>query len=168
MRYTAQIDDRTFAIEITEGRDRLKLAIDGKPVEADWEWLGKDRDMSLLLDGRSYNLNIEPQNGQLHVYYAGERFTCTVQDERLAELRRLAGDTDADDGKAEIKAPMPGLILKVFAEPGAEVAKGDRLLIIEAMKMENELKSPRDGIIKTIHCTEKEAVEQGKVLLVLE
>jgi biotin carboxyl carrier protein len=168
MRYKTQIDDRTFTIDITEGPGRLKLSIDGKPVEADWEWLGRDRDMSLLLDGRSYSLNIEPQNGQLHVYYAGERFTCTVQDERLAELRRLAGDTGVTDGRSEIKAPMPGLILKVFAEPGAEVAKGDRLLIMEAMKMENELKSPRDGIIKAIHCTEQEAVEQGKVLLVLE
>jgi len=168
MRYTAQIDDRTFTIDITEGPGRLELSVDGKPVDADWEWLGSDNDMSLLIDGRSYDLNIEPQNGQLRIYHNGERFLCTVQDERLAELRRLAGDTGVTDGKSEIKAPMPGLILKVFAEPGAEVAKGDRLLIIEAMKMENELKSPRDGIIKAIHCTEQQAVEQGKVLLVLE
>jgi biotin carboxyl carrier protein len=168
MRYKVEIEGRTFTVEITERSDRLELTVDGKPVDADWEWLGSDRHMSLLIDGRSYNLNIEPQNGQLHMYQPGERFICTVQDERLAELRRLAGDTNVTDGKIEIKAPMPGLILKVFTQPGAEVTRGDRLLIIEAMKMENELKSPRDGIVKAIHCAEQQAVEQGKVLLVLE
>lgn len=168
MRYTAKINDHTYTIEVTEGADRLELAVDGQRVEADWEWLGRDRDMSLLLDGRSYDIKIEPNNGQLLIYYGGERFECSVQDERIAELRRLAGDTGLAGGPAEIKAPMPGLILKLFVEPGQEVTRGERLLIIEAMKMENELKAPRDGIVKTIHCQTQEAVEQGKVLLALE
>jgi pyruvate carboxylase subunit B len=168
MRYTAQVNDHSFSIEVTRGSGRLELAIDGQRVEADWEWLGRDRDISLILDGRSYDIKIEPENGRLHLYYGGERFDCSILDERIAELRRLAGDTGSTGILAEIKAPMPGLILKVFAEAGQEVAKGERLMIIEAMKMENELKAPRDGVIKAIQCTEQEAVEQGKVLVVLE
>jgi len=168
MRYTAKINDRTFNIDVGEGPDRLVLAIDGKPVEADWEWLGHDRDMSLLLDGRSYDIKIEPDNGRLFIYYGGERFECLIEDVRLAELRRLAGEEVAAAGLAEIKAPMPGLILKVFVKPGQEVNKGERLLIIEAMKMENELRAPRDGTVKAINCREQQAVEQAKVLLILE
>jgi len=168
MRYTVHIDRHMFTVDITDGADRLELAVDGQSVDADWEWLGRERDMSLLLDGRSYDIKIEPDNSQLVIYYEGERFSCSVEDERLAELRRLAGDTPASSGEAQIKAPMPGLILRISATPGQHVAKGDPLVIIEAMKMENELKAPRDGTIKSIHCREHEAVEQGKVLVVLE
>ena len=168
MRYTAKINEHTFTIDLGEGADRLELAIDGKPVDADWEWLGHDRDMSLLLDGRSYDIKIEPENGRLSIYYGGECFECLIEDVRLAELRRLAGEKVTAAGLFEIKAPMPGLILKVFVKPGQEVNKGERLLIIEAMKMENELKAPRDGIVKSINCQEQQAVEQAKVLLILE
>lgn len=168
MRYTATINDHTFKVELTDRPDRLDVTINGKRIDADWEWLGRDRDMSLVLDGRSYNITIEPENGRLLIYYGGERFECFVQDERLAELRRLAGDAEISQAGAQIKAPMPGLILRVLVEPGQEVRKNQRLLIIEAMKMENELKAPRAGVIKSIDCSEQEAVEQGKVLVVLE
>ncbi len=167
MKYSVMINDHRFAVDVVERADHLQLSIDGKHVEADWEWLTRDRDMSLLLDGRSYNLIIEPENGQLQIYYGGERFDCLVEDTRLAELRRLAGAADNGGGEAKIKAPMPGLILRKFVTAGQKVAKGDRLLIIEAMKMENEVKAPRDGVVKSINCDEQEAVDQGKILLVL-
>jgi len=168
MRYLAQINDHTFKVELTDRPDRLDVTINDRPVDADWKWLNRDRDMSLVMDGRSYTIIIEPENGRLLIYYGGERFECLVQDERLAELRRLAGDTEKSASKAQIKAPMPGLILRILVEPGQEVKKGDRLLIIEAMKMENELKAPRAGMVKAIECKAQEAVEQGKVLVVLE
>ena len=168
MRYTVNIEQRTFTVEIAERDHGLELSIDGQRMTADWEWLGRERDMSLLLDGRSYDITIEPENGQLVIFFGGERFTCSVQDQRLAELRRLVEDTPVTGAETLIKAPMPGLILRILPRPGDSVQKGDPLLIIEAMKMENELKAPRDGIVKSIHCLEHEAVEQGKVLLVLE
>ena len=168
MQYTVTIDQQTFVVELVERNDRLELAIGGQPVNADWKWLGKEREMSLLLDGRSYHLKLEPENGQLVIFYAGERFTCVVQDQRLVELRRLAGETQVPTGETAIKAPMPGLILRISAKPGDAVHQGDPLLIIEAMKMENELKAPRDGIVESVNCREHEAVEQGKVLVVLE
>ncbi len=168
MRYLTSINDHTFKIEFVRQSDRLDIMIDGQPFEADWEWLGQDRDLSIIVDGRSYHITIEPENGRLLVYYAGERFECDVQDERLAELRKLAGEAGVLGGEVEVKAPMPGLVLRILVESGQEVKKGDRLLIIEAMKMENELKAPRDGVVKEINCTEKDAVEQGKALVVLE
>jgi biotin carboxyl carrier protein len=168
MRYIAKINDHTFKVELTNRPERLDVTIDGKPIDADWEWLGRDRDMSLVMDGRSYNITIEPENDRLLIYYAGERFECDVQDERLAELRHLAGDTEVSTAGAQIKAPMPGLILRILIEPGQQVKKNERLIIIEAMKMENEIKAPRSGVIKTIDCSEQKAVEQGKILIVLE
>lgn len=168
MRYIAKIDDHTFKVELTDRPEHLDISIDGKLIDADWEWLGRDRDLSLIMDGRSYNITIEPENGQLLIYYGGERFECLVQDERLAELKRLAGESETGTTTSQIKAPMPGLVLRILVKPGQEVTKGERLLIIEAMKMENELKAPRPGVIKEIKCSAQEAVEQGKVLVVLE
>jgi pyruvate carboxylase subunit B len=168
MRYIAKINDHTFRVELTDRPDRLDVSIDGTLIDADWKWLGRDRDLSLIMNGRSYTITIEPENGQLLIYYGGERFACLVQDERLAELKRLAGESETGATAAQIKAPMPGLILRILVKPGQEVAKGERLLIIEAMKMENELKAPRAGVIKSIACRAQEAVEQGKVLVVLE
>jgi len=121
-----------------------------------------------LIDGRSFDVHFEDSDDGLAVTYAGHRYECQVIDKRLAELRKRAGDVGPVGGKTVIKSPMPGLIVKVLAEVGQDVKKGERLLILEAMKMENDVKAPRDGTLTKLNVGQGDAVEGGKELAVIE
>jgi biotin carboxyl carrier protein len=166
-KYRAQIGDRQFRVEIN-GKDG-RGSIDGKPAQIDPSWLaGSENNLSLVLDGRSFDLRIEERDDQLVVIHAGRRVACTVVDEHLADLQKLAGLTDKPKGKTVVKSPMPGLVVKVLVAQGDSVEKGGRLLVIEAMKMENEVKAPCDGRVTQIHVTKGDAVTAGKELVVIE
>ena len=166
-KYRAQIGDRQFRIEIN-GRDGNVL-IDGTPARIDSSWLsGSEHNLSLVLDGRSFDLRIEEHDDSLVVIHAGRRVACTVTDEHLADLKKLAGLADKPKGRTVVKSPMPGLIVKVLVSSGDSVEKGDRLLVVEAMKMENEVKAPRAGRITQIHAAKGDAVTAGKELLVID
>ena len=166
-KYRAQIGDRQFRVEIN-GKDGLAV-IDGKQARIDPSWIAdSENNLSLVLDSRSFDLRIEERDDHLVVIHAGRRVTCTVIDEHLADLQKLAGLTEKPKGKTIVKSPMPGLIVKVLVSAGDSVDKGDRLLVIEAMKMENEVKAPCAGRIIQIHATKGDAVTAGKELLVIE
>lgn len=166
-KYRTQIGDRQFKVEVNgkEGR----AMIDGRPVSVDPAWLaGSGQNLSLVLDNRSFDLRIEEHDDHLEVIHAGHRVVCTVIDEHLADLQKLAALQDKPKGKTVVKSPMPGLIVKVLVSSGDKVAKGDRLLVVEAMKMENEVKAPCDGKITQIHAAKGDAVTAGKELVIIE
>jgi len=166
-KYRAQIGDRQFQVEIN-GKDG-RAVIDGKQARIDPSWIAdSENNLSLVLDGRSFDLRIEERDDHLVVIHAGRRVACTVVDEHLADLQKLAGLTEKPKGKTIVKSPMPGLIVKVLVSAGDSVDKGDRLLVIEAMKMENEVKAPCAGRIIQIHATKGDAVTAGKELVVIE
>ena len=92
-------------------------------------------------------------------------------DIELTDPKRLRGSTvDAEHagGAAEIKTAMPGKVVRILVAAGAEVQKGDGVLVVEAMKMQNEMKSPKDGIVKEIRTTEGSTVNAGDILAVIE
>jgi biotin carboxyl carrier protein len=91
-----------------------------------------------------------------------------IQDERAAALARFGGGVARAHGQERISAPMPGLVVGVNVSPGQIVRAGDSLVILQAMKMENELASPRDGIVASIAVQAGQAVEQGQTLVELE
>ncbi len=166
-KYRAQIGDRQFKIEVN-GKNGL-ASIDGKPAKVDSSWVaGSQNNLSLILDDRSFDLRIEERDDQLVVIHAGRRVICTVVDEHLADLQKLAGSQEKPKGKTVVKSPMPGLIVKVLVSIGDIVSKGDRLLVVEAMKMENEVKSPCAGRITQIQASKGDAVTMGKELVVIE
>jgi acetyl/propionyl-CoA carboxylase alpha subunit len=140
---------------------RVECSVDGHPVVADVRVLQAGV-MSLLIDGRQYRCVLDGDG----VVIGGRRFGFEVTDPRSLQGRRGAGA--GTDGPRPVKAPMPGRMVRVLVAVGDEVEEGQALLVIEAMKMQNELKSPKTGRVAKIAVAVGDAVGSGDVLVVVE
>ncbi len=162
MNYIANIDDQEFAIEIIS---ESRVTINGEAHEINFEAIGGALTYSLLVDGKSYEANIYQENGGWEVLMRGVRYSVLVDDERERLLRAAAGASPTQQGPYHLQAPMPGLVVEIPVHEGQEVEEGDVLLILESMKMQNELKSPRAGVVSQVLVAQKENVEQRQRLL---
>jgi biotin carboxyl carrier protein len=151
-----------------EKKGRLDIRKSSAPVEADWAEVASQV-YSILLNGRSYDVRLEKARagigagGAVYTAHVGTRvYQLEPRDPRRA---RKSGAAGTHDGPLEIFAPMPGRIVKVLASAGAEVNTGDSLIVIEAMKMQNEIRAPRGGRVEQIRVVEGEGVESGAPLL---
>ncbi|HEY0608782.1 MAG TPA: acetyl-CoA carboxylase biotin carboxyl carrier protein subunit [Chitinophaga sp.] len=138
----------------------------------DWSAVGLPAgNYSILMDGRSYTaqvLNIDREAKMVTLEIDHQLYEVAIE-EPIDQLLAAMGIKDALTHKVnDIKAPMPGLVLKVLVEPGQTIRKGDPVLVLEAMKMENVFKSAADAIVKAIKVAPGTAVEKGEVLIVLE
>lgn len=127
-----------------------------------------EQEFHLLYNHKSYNieiirLNAEEKSIQLKINSA--KFDLQVKDKYDELLHNLGLDNLASKKVNDVKAPMPGMVLKILVSEGAEVKKGDALLVLEAMKMENILKSPSDGVVKKIAAVQGVAVEKNQLLI---
>ncbi|MBT3314099.1 MAG: biotin attachment protein [Anaerolineae bacterium] len=165
MKYITTIDGKEFLVEIIDDRH---VSIDGKIVEVDFESVRSQPVFSLIVDGKSYEAYVYEGEEDLEVLVKGRLYHSKVEDERERRLRAASGGDVADTGIFHLKAPMPGLVVSVSVEEGQEVKKGDVLLILESMKMQNELKSPRDGVIGRIQVADGDSVEQRQKILSVE
>ena len=164
--YKIIIGDKTLGIEINED----KVEIDGKPVSLDLSKLSLNR-YHLLLNHKSYNLEVVTHNkksGEITVKVNNRVVKVEVKT-ALDELLNKMGFSTNNVGRTKhIAAPMPGLILDVVVSEGDEVEKGDKLLVLEAMKMENIIKSPGSGKIKSIVINKGDSVDSGQKLIHFE
>jgi biotin carboxyl carrier protein len=165
MKYIAKIGDQEYKIEILS---ETRVLINGTSHEIDFKPLRQHLSYSLLADGRSYEVNIYRDNGDWEVLLRGRQFSVEVEDERERRLRLAAGQTTLPKGKYLLKAPMPGLVIDIPVSEGDQVSKGDVLVILESMKMQNELTAPRDGTVTRVHANENDNVDRNEILLVLE
>jgi biotin carboxyl carrier protein len=147
---------------------RLAVEIGGERVRADWAEISPGT-YSILVGGRSWDVRIEKQaggpaaDGAAYLALLGARaYRLALHDPRR---RRPSQTSGTHEGPQEILAPMPGRIVKVLAAENNEIQQGSSLLVIEAMKMQNEIRSPRAGRIERIYVTEGEGVETGARLL---
>ncbi|HEY3340582.1 MAG TPA: biotin/lipoyl-containing protein, partial [Anaerolineae bacterium] len=141
---------------------------DGQTHQLDFRAIDQEGLYSLLVDNKSYEaLVVEESDGQLRVIIDGALYTVNVMDERAKRLAEAAGGFTPPSGEQGIKSPMPGLIAAIPVAEGEAVEKGHVLIVLESMKMQNELKAPRDGTVTAIKVTTGQAVEQGQVLLVI-
>ncbi len=164
MKYQTIVNDETFEIEINE--DGVIL-VNGEERIVDFRELREGELYSLLLDHQSFEGAVEERDEIFHVLLAGDLFEVQVTDERsrrLASAFMAFGDTG---GEVSIRSPMPGLIVRVPVEVGQAVSKGETVIILESMKMENELKSPKDGTVHRVNVAAGESVEQNKVLVTI-
>lgn len=155
----------TFAVN-----NDTKLTVDNQNV--DWSAVKlPSGDYSIIMDGKSYLaqvLRIEKDTKTVVLQVNQQQFEVALE-EPIDQLLASMGIKDALTKKVnDIKAPMPGLVLKVLVTPGQAIRKGDPVLILEAMKMENVFKAGSDAVVKEIKVTERTAVEKGEVLIVLE
>ncbi len=123
--------------------------------------------ISLLVDTESYSVQLDHRATEVKVHIRGNQYPLEILDERRLRMRRAAGRFTVE-GKQTITAPMPGKVVKVLARAGDAVREGQGVLVIEAMKMENEMKSPKDGRVVELHVAEGQAVDGGAKLAVIE
>ena len=165
MKYIAEIDDQEFDIEII---DESQVMINGEVHEINFEAIRGRLTFSLLVDGKSYEANIYRADGEWEVLMRGIRYSVRVDDERERLLRAAAGASVISQGPFNLQAPMPGMVVEIPVHQGQEVEEGDVLLILESMKMQNELKSPRSGVVSRVLVNPHDNVEQRQMLLSVE
>lgn len=127
--------------------------------------------ISILHKGKSYTALVEKVDRtakEVVVRVNNQSYTVAITEPIDALLASMGLDLKASKKAEPVKAPMPGMILKILVEPGQAIQKGDRLLILEAMKMENVLKASHPGVVKAIRAEERTAVEKGAVLIEME
>ncbi len=148
------------------GADRYAVTIDGKRVEVDALQLPTGA-LSLLAEDQSWSADFDEKGDEIGVILRGQLTRLDVVDERKLRLR-AASAAFSVEGKQTINAPMPGKVVKILVKVGDVVTEGQGLVVVEAMKMENELKSPKAGAVTEVLTKEGTAVENGAPLIVVE
>ncbi len=164
MRYYATVEDRTYEIEINQLGE---LCIDGECAEVDFQSIGGTSFYSLLLGNASYEALVEERDDCFEVLVQGTLYRVCVQDERMRRLAQAAKGFAPPGGEIGIKAPMPGLIVDVPVQEGQAVEEGTVLVILESMKMENELRAPRAGVVSQVRVQSGQSVEQNETLVAI-
>jgi biotin carboxyl carrier protein len=162
MKYITTVNDQEYQIEIS---DEHQVVINGRTLEVDFNSVSGQPIFSLLVDGRSFEGFVYSGDEAWEVLLMGRQFPVQVEDEREKRLQAAAGRTISDTGDYHMKAPMPGMIVSIPVVENQEIKKGQVLVILESMKMQNELKSPRDGVVSRIRIKPGESVEQKQTLL---
>lgn len=159
-------DKHTFAIAQQDGQ----LTINDKPADWDASWQPNGL-VSVLHNGKSYTAiieNIDRKAKEISLRVNGQLYKTAIKEPIDQLLSNMGLDMKAMQKAEPIKAPMPGMVLKVLVTPGQQINKGDGLVILEAMKMENVLKATGNATVKAIKVNERTAVEKGTVLIELE
>jgi biotin carboxyl carrier protein len=164
MTYDITIDGKNYRLELNRADGRWSGLLDGREVEVD-AVLARPDVLSLRLGNQAYEVKCERVAGDTHVWVGSARFAVEVRDPRSLRGRVRAVD---DHGPKKLTAPMPGKIVRVLVSQGDQVESGAGVLVVEAMKMQNEIKSPKKGTIQKILVGEGAAVNAGDVLAIVE
>ena len=164
MKYFVTVSGRTIEVDLHAGGAR----IDGREVDVQLRELHGTRLRHLLIDGASLALVATPVDaGIWDLHVEGARHRVEVVDERARAIRSMTGQSSGPRGPAPIRAPMPGLVTRVEVQSGDMVRAGQGVVVIEAMKMENELRADADAVVESVLVTPGQAVEKGTVLVQL-
>jgi biotin carboxyl carrier protein len=163
--YNVTIGDKTHRVELVRLTSGWSCKFDGREFPVDVAPLGQGL-FSLLIDGKSYAVRQENSAAGTDIIVGQERFGVVVRDPR--SLRARGGRDSGAQGARKIVAPMPGKVVRVLLQNGSEVDAGQPVLVIEAMKMQNELKAPKKGKLRKLNVSEGAAVEAGQTLAEVE
>jgi biotin carboxyl carrier protein len=152
-------------VELEREADHWKISLDGQPVNADAVKIDPNT-LSLLLEGQSYEVRVTPSpDGVLKLQTRLQEFTAEVVDPRAWRGRRH-GALEAV-GRQQIVAPMPGKVVRILVQAGDKVEAGQGLFVVEAMKMQNEIRSPKGGTVERLHVKEGQPVNAGEALCIV-
>ena len=165
MKYATTVGDQTYIIEINRDGE---IVVDGERYAADLQSIDGLGTFSLILNSASHEALVEEREGLIGVLLRGQFYPVMVEDERARRLAESSRGFGAPSGEVAIKSPMPGLIVAVKVSPGQDVKQGETLVILESMKMENELKASRDGKVGAVRVAPRQAVEHGQTLVTIE
>jgi biotin carboxyl carrier protein len=167
-RYYVQWAGKDREVEVRQGKDGLEVLVDGAVHPVDLTAVEGGDLLNLLIDGQSVTYAARFEDGAALLSFHDREVRVPIEDER-GRMARLAtgGAAGAGGGDAKIKSVMPGVVKELLVAPEEAVQAGQALLILEAMKMENEIRAPRDGTVGTIHVDAGQAVEKGALLISL-
>lgn len=164
---TAKVNDnQQFEIDTKSNQ----ITLNGEAVTPDWTLIGEHK-YHAIINNQSLTVelvNIDEIGKQMSIVVNGVKYQVALQNQFDALLKQLGMDKLAAGKVNNIKAPMPGLVLRINVAVGDTIKKGDALLVLEAMKMENVIKAAGDGVVKKINAVEKTAVEKGSILIEFE
>jgi biotin carboxyl carrier protein len=165
VKYLVLVEGQTVEVEV----DGDHLTIGGERYHATFRLIPGTSLRQLLLNDRPLTLSVEALGrGRWALGAGGQHSEVEVLDERTRHIRSLTANADKPRSADVLRAPMPGMVVRINAKAGEKVASGAGLVVLEAMKMENELKAATAGTVKTVRVNPGEAVEKGQVLVEFE
>ena len=166
--YKAKVAEKTFEFEFSDDK-ALEGTVNGESFKMD---LAQQGDVHHVLHKqRSYTVQLvrfDKENKTCVLQVNNKEIVVSVEDRFDLLLHQLGMDNINNQKVNELKAPMPGLVLNVLVEPGDSVVKGDGMMVLEAMKMENIIRTPADGVVKSLEVKKSDAVEKNQVLIKFE
>ncbi|MEE8076924.1 MAG: biotin/lipoyl-containing protein [Candidatus Binatia bacterium] len=167
MAFIAKLGDQTYTVDIEEvGRSLYRIAVDGNEFLVDGKQTGQNN-YSLIINHRSFEVDVDTSEEEYRVLVDGRSYHIHLVDERRMRLGGFQTGIQLQ-GKQEVTVPMAGNVIAVLVAEGDRVDKGQGLVIVEAMKMENEVRSPIDAEIKEVRVKTGQSVEAGETLMVVE
>jgi biotin carboxyl carrier protein len=164
MLYDVTIDGKHYRLDLDRAGGRWSCRLDGQEIEVD-AVLARPDVLSLRIGNLAYEVKSERVANDFHVWVGSARFAAEVRDPRSLRGRNRAGD---DRAPRKIVAPMPGKVVRLLVREGDKIEAGAGIAVVEAMKMQNEIKSPKRGIVQKILVGEGAAVNAGDVLAIVE
>lgn len=164
MTYDIAIDGKTYRLDLSQVEGRWSCRLDGREVDVD-AVLARPNVLSLRLGNKAYEVKCERVGGDIHIWVGSQRFSAELRDPRSLHSRARASD---DQGPKKLIAPMPGKVVRILLVEGAAVEAGAGVLVVEAMKMQNEVKAPKKGTIQKVLVSEGAAVNAGDIVAIVE
>lgn len=168
MKLIAKLNDENYEVSLKKTCRKVSAVIDGRAYELEASEV--EPNVYLLKhENKIYQIFVSPKGNAVDPFFVSlgnNDFEIDLIDPK--RMRSFAGAAASNGGASEIKTAMPGKVVRVLAEEGAEIKQGDGVLIVEAMKMQNEMKAPKDGIVKEIRVREGTTVNAGDILAVIE
>ena len=161
--FTVTIQNKSYSVEKADD----SIQVNGKAIDWDLQWIS-DRKVHLIVENKSLEaelISIEKDSKTIQIRLGNKTSTLQLKDRFDVLSEQMGMSSNSSQMLKEIKAPMPGLILDLKVKPGDEVKKGEVVLILEAMKMENIIKSPGDGVVKVVKVSLHQSVEKNQVLI---
>jgi biotin carboxyl carrier protein len=165
MTYDVTIDGKNYRLELDRSDGRWQCRLDGREIQLD-AILSRRDVLSVLIGGKSYEIKRERTATDLHLWVGPVRYSAELRDPRSLRSRRGVGSDEK--GPKKLIAPMPGKVVRLLVAEKDQVESGQGIMVVEAMKMQNEIKSPKTGIVQKIVANEGGAVNAGDVLAIVE
>lgn len=166
MKYFTKVNGVAHEVELVERLGQLLVRVDGRDTRVDFCEVDRLGQLAVQVERRAYGVSIEGAGNDWFVTVAGHQYRVDIEDER--ERAAHAAEREGKKAGGLLKSVMPGVVLKLLVKEGERVELHQPLLILEAMKMQNEIKAPAAGLVKKIFVSEREAVAGGAKLVTID
>jgi biotin carboxyl carrier protein len=165
MIYDVSIEDTKYRLELNRTPTGWTCSLNGRPVQLDAALI-RPGVLSLLIESRVYDVKRERVGSEIHLWVGNQRYAVELRD--LRSLRNLKDGAGRQQGSSKLTAPMPGKVVRLLVNEKDKVEAGQGVVVVEAMKMQNEIKSPKKGIVQRLTAAEGSSVNAGDVLAIVE